>query len=136
MSNSMQARTLRKRIVFKIVPMMNVDGVIIGNYRTSMSGNDLNRKFHAPDPRVHPEVASVKDLIADIVYGKPKVMSPEDWTQVIEPEILEEDVLAFLDMHGHSRKKNVFIYGPQYSLSSEGCFVNNEYYVVQTRPQV
>ena len=79
MSGSMQARALRKRIVFKIVPMMNVDGVIIGNYRTSMSGNDLNRKFHAPDSRVHPEVSAVKDLIADIVYGKPKVMSPDDW---------------------------------------------------------
>ena len=36
---------LRKRIVFKIVPFTNPDGVIAGNYRTSFSGNDLNRRY-------------------------------------------------------------------------------------------
>jgi len=36
--NSHQAEQLRKRIIFKIVPMINPDGVIIGNYRTSMAG--------------------------------------------------------------------------------------------------
>jgi len=35
---------LRKQLVFKIVPMMNPDGVIHGNYRTSLSGSDLNRR--------------------------------------------------------------------------------------------
>ena len=42
-SNNDEAQELRKRIIFKIVPMINPDGVIVGNYRTSMSGNDLNR---------------------------------------------------------------------------------------------
>ena len=41
--DSFQAIQLRKRIIFKIVPMINVDGVIAGNYRSSFSGNDLNR---------------------------------------------------------------------------------------------
>ena len=36
-----------------------------------------------------------------------------------EPATLNEDILAFVDMHGHSRKKNVFIYGPQEPLHSE-----------------
>jgi hypothetical protein len=31
-------------------------------------------------------------------------------------------LLAFIDMHGHSRKKNVFIYGPHYPLHSEKYF--------------
>ena len=31
---------------FYIVPMMNPDGVVAGNYRTSFSGRDLNRKFN------------------------------------------------------------------------------------------
>jgi murein tripeptide amidase MpaA len=39
---------LRDRFVFKIVPMMNPDGVIIGNYRCSLSLNDLNRQWIAP----------------------------------------------------------------------------------------
>jgi len=37
------ARYLRSNFVFKIVPMLNPDGVIVGNYRCNLSGNDLNR---------------------------------------------------------------------------------------------
>ena len=43
--SSTEAIDLRKRIVFKIVPMINPDGVIAGNYRGSLSGNDLNRQY-------------------------------------------------------------------------------------------
>jgi murein tripeptide amidase MpaA len=34
---------LRNNFVFKIIPMLNPDGVIVGNYRCSLSGLDLNR---------------------------------------------------------------------------------------------
>jgi murein tripeptide amidase MpaA len=37
------ANLLRNKFVFKIVPMMNPDGVIVGNYRCSLAGLDLNR---------------------------------------------------------------------------------------------
>ena len=37
------ARYLRDNFVFKITPMLNPDGVIIGNDRCSLSGLDLNR---------------------------------------------------------------------------------------------
>ena len=37
------AKQLRDKFVFKIIPMLNPDGVIIGNYRCSLSGLDLNR---------------------------------------------------------------------------------------------
>lgn len=47
-SNDERAVELRKRIILKIVPMINPDGVIVGNYRTSLSGNDLNRQFLRP----------------------------------------------------------------------------------------
>jgi cytosolic carboxypeptidase protein 2/3 len=42
-SHDPSAAELRKRFVFKIVPMLNPDGVIVGNYRCSLSGMDLNR---------------------------------------------------------------------------------------------
>lgn len=42
-SSEPTAVVLRDRYVFKIVPMLNPDGVIIGNYRCSLSGHDLNR---------------------------------------------------------------------------------------------
>jgi len=44
---SPEAEYLRKKIIFKIIPMVNPDGVVFGNYRTSLSGKDLNRKFKA-----------------------------------------------------------------------------------------
>jgi murein tripeptide amidase MpaA len=40
---SKEAALLRRYFVFKIVPMLNPDGVAIGNYRTGLSGKDFNR---------------------------------------------------------------------------------------------
>ena len=41
--NERNAKLLRNTYVFKVVPMINPDGVISGNYRCSLSGLDLNR---------------------------------------------------------------------------------------------
>ncbi len=43
-----EAVMLRERCVFKIVPMLNPDGVIQGNYRTGLAGSDLNRRYLTP----------------------------------------------------------------------------------------
>lgn len=45
---------MRKHYIFKIIPMLNPDGVIIGNFRTGISGKDFNREFHCPDKDVFP----------------------------------------------------------------------------------
>ena len=45
LSGSPEAFALRKKVVFKVVPMLNVDGVVAGNYRTGLQGKDLNRVF-------------------------------------------------------------------------------------------
>ena len=45
---SQEAETLRSRLIFKIVPMLNPDGVISGNYRCSLAGCDLNRRWAEP----------------------------------------------------------------------------------------
>jgi len=45
---------LREMFVFYIVPMINVDGVVVGNYRTSYSGKDLNRQFKNLDNFLFP----------------------------------------------------------------------------------
>jgi murein tripeptide amidase MpaA len=43
-----EAEYLRNKFVFKIIPMLNPDGVIHGNYRCSLAGVDLNRKWDNP----------------------------------------------------------------------------------------
>lgn len=90
-SNSIEARALREKYVFKIVPMMNPDGVIFGNYRCGLAGCDLNRNWKSPSKVLHPTVYAVKKLV--------KAFSKERTVDFI------------CDLHGHSKKKNIFMYG-------------------------
>lgn len=46
--NDKEAALLRENVIFKIVPMLNPDGVINGNYRCSVAGCDLNRRWAKP----------------------------------------------------------------------------------------
>ena len=53
----LDAQKLRRKFVFKLVPMLNPDGVIVGNYRTNLAARDLNRTYK--DPK------KVRDLFAE-----------------------------------------------------------------------
>jgi murein tripeptide amidase MpaA len=61
-SDCPEARVLREKFVFKIIPMLNPDGVINGNYRCSLSGADLNRRWKLPNKILYPEVFETKKL--------------------------------------------------------------------------
>lgn len=63
LSDHPEANRLRQLYVWKIVPMLNPDGVIHGNYRCNLSGHDLNRKWVNPDPLLHPEIYAYKKYI-------------------------------------------------------------------------
>lgn len=91
LGNSREAKVLRKNFVFKIVPMLNPDGVIYGNNRCSLLGVDLNRRWRNPMRLLHPEIFYTKRLIT--VFSE------------------MHEVAVFCDMHGHSAKKDVFMYG-------------------------
>ncbi|KAK2899016.1 hypothetical protein Q8A67_010434 [Cirrhinus molitorella] len=92
MSSSPQAQSLREGYIFKIIPMLNPDGVINGNHRCSLSGEDLNRQWQSPNAELHPTIYQAKSLLQ---YLRATGRTP----------------LVFCDYHGHSRKKNVFMYG-------------------------
>jgi len=86
-----EAEMLRQAFVFKIVPMLNPDGVINGNYRCSLAGCDLNRRWKAPSRYLHSTVYYTKQMIQN--FAK------------------ERELVIFCDFHGHSRRKNIFMYG-------------------------
>uniref|UniRef100_A0A674N0P8 Cytosolic carboxypeptidase 1 n=1 Tax=Takifugu rubripes TaxID=31033 RepID=A0A674N0P8_TAKRU len=92
MGTSPLAASLREAYIFKIVPMLNPDGVINGNHRCSLSGEDLNRQWQNPSPELHPTIYHTKSLLQYLAH-------------------IQRAPLVFCDYHGHSRKKNVFIYG-------------------------
>jgi murein tripeptide amidase MpaA len=43
-----EAIALREHFTFIVVPMLNPDGVIVGNNRSGLDGSDLNRRFRNP----------------------------------------------------------------------------------------
>ncbi|XP_017888691.1 cytosolic carboxypeptidase 2-like [Ceratina calcarata] len=93
-----QARMLRERFVFKLVPMLNPDGVIVGNNRCSLSGKDLNRQYRTVMRESYPSIWHTKLMIR---------------------RLLEEcGVAIYCDLHAHSRKHNIFFYGCESKRSS------------------
>ncbi|KAK9399829.1 cytosolic carboxypeptidase 3-like [Crotalus adamanteus] len=91
MRDSDNAQLLRDTFIFKVVPMLNPDGVIVGNYRCSLAGKDLNRNYRS----------DLKDSFPSIWYTR----------SMIKRIMEERNVLLYCDLHGHSRKENVFMYG-------------------------
>ena len=73
--------------------MLNVEGVINGCHRCGLTGEDLNRRWQEPHESLHPVIYHCKGLLSYIKH------------------VLQKDIFVFCDFHGHSRKKNVFLYG-------------------------
>ena len=72
--DSIEAQALRKLFIFKIIPMLNPDGVINGNYRCSLSGGDLNRRWKAPSRMLHPTVYETKKLCKEFQKEREMVL--------------------------------------------------------------
>jgi hypothetical protein len=89
--------------IVKIIPIINPDGVVFGNFRTSnfhlivdYLGYDLNRSFHSEDEITNPEIVALKEL------GR-KLRNTHG-----------DKFHTFIDLHGHSSEKNIFTYGPDF----------------------
>lgn len=55
--------------IFVFVPMMNPDGVILGNSRTGASGKDLNRQFRSKNKFLFPEVHLLKNMVSRLTFA-------------------------------------------------------------------
>ncbi|XP_066439396.1 cytosolic carboxypeptidase 2 isoform X2 [Eleutherodactylus coqui] len=91
LSDSLDAQLLRNTFIFKVIPILNPDGVIVGNYRCSLSGRDLNRNYRS----------MLKDSFPCIWHTR----------AMVKRLLAQREVLLYCDFHGHSRKNNVFMYG-------------------------
>ncbi|NXU07145.1 CBPC2 carboxypeptidase, partial [Buphagus erythrorhynchus] len=85
------AQLLRRLFVFKVVPMLNPDGVVVGNSRCSLAGRDPNRAYGMALPGSFPGVWHLRAMVQRV--------------------LAEREVMLYCDFHGHSRKNNVFMYG-------------------------
>jgi murein tripeptide amidase MpaA len=53
-SEEVEEWMLKENIWLNIVPMLNPDGVVVGNYRTGIVGDDFNRKFNSGKVEFYP----------------------------------------------------------------------------------
>ncbi|XP_052667930.1 cytosolic carboxypeptidase 2 isoform X2 [Harpia harpyja] len=91
LSADADAQLLRRLFVFKVVPMLNPDGVVVGNSRCSLAGRDPNRAYGTALCGSFPGVWHLRAMV--------------------ERVLAEREVVLYCDFHGHSRKNNVFMYG-------------------------
>ena len=91
LGESDEAKYLRDNFIIKIIPMINVDGVICGNTRTSLSGCDLNRRWSNPNILLHPEIFYAKEMIMQFCKNY--------------------QIECIVDFHGHFGAFNSFFYG-------------------------
>eukprot|EP00347_Sterkiella_histriomuscorum_P002278 403368770 len=82
---------LLQNYIFKLIPCLNPDGNVCGNYRSSLAGVDLNRQWILPNKELHPSVFHAKEMLNNLHK--------------------ERQILMYCDLHCHSKKKNSFIYG-------------------------
>jgi hypothetical protein len=91
-SSQPAAAHLRQLAVVKLVPMLNIDGVVEGNYRSNLSGLDLNRYWSRSNARDHPTIHAARQLLFEL--GR-----------------RGEPLLLFVDWHGHSSMSSTGLYG-------------------------
>ena len=87
-----RARALRANFVFKVVPVLNPDGVARGHYRADTQGLNLNRFYDAPDPARHPTIWALRALAVQLAQS-PRVA-----------------LRYFVDLHAHATKRGCFCY--------------------------
>lgn len=101
-----RARSLRREFVFKIIPMLNPDGVARGHYRVDNNGANLNRYYQNPSIDQHGSIYAAK--------------------QIVLHHHSRAELFMYLDLHAHATKRGCFVYGN--SLKSTEQQTTNQLY--------
>ena len=78
--------------------MLNIDGVIYGNYRLNILGKDMNRLW-MPSLASSPDECDSSSLYINSIID------------MIKKTINCRNIYFYCDFHGHSGKQNFFLYG-------------------------
>ncbi|XP_075991783.1 cytosolic carboxypeptidase 6-like [Anticarsia gemmatalis] len=70
LTTSEKAVALRNNIVLEVVPMLNPDGVFLGNQRSDLLGSDPNRSWNRTTSYAHPALMAVQDLVRKLTTEK------------------------------------------------------------------
>ncbi|CAI2359427.1 unnamed protein product [Moneuplotes crassus] len=84
-------KLLRKNFVFKIIPLLNPDGVYRGYYRQDTMGNNLNRFYKDPKYEEQPSIYFAKQIINQLNKTSKLVL--------------------YIDLHAHASRKGCFMFG-------------------------
>ena len=90
-NQNFQAKLLMDNFVFKIIPMLNPDGVYRGYYRLDPKSQNLNRHYTAPGPKLQPTVYAAKHAL---LHAKEHL-----------------DLKIYVDLHAHASKRGCFMFG-------------------------
>ena len=83
---------MRRHFVFKIIPILNPDGVSRGYYRLDTLAFNLNRFYLNPSKQEHPTIWAAKKAI---------VQQSEQY----------KSLFMYIDFHAHASKKAGFMFG-------------------------
>lgn len=89
--NDPRAEILRKAFVFKIIPIINTDGVSRGFYRYDTNSLNMNRHYASPNQKMQPEISAIKRIF--LCYAQ------------------EGRIRYYYDLHAHASSRGLFLFG-------------------------
>ncbi|CAH0405012.1 unnamed protein product [Chilo suppressalis] len=95
-STSEKAVALRNGIVIQVIPMLNPDGVFLGNQRSDLLGSDLNRCWNRTTTFAHPALIAIKEQLNKLNNEKRVQLD------------------FIIDIHGDISHEGVFVRGNSY----------------------